>query len=167
MMPETKKMTGRVKFLISVLVLYGVTALFNPETVRGALAYFGIMLTKVIPVLGMVFIFLFLINLLISPGWIQTHIGAGSGIRGWFYAIIGGILISGPPYVIYPMLGELKKHGARNGILAAILYNRNVKPQFLPAMVYYFGMRYTVVLSFYIIVFSLVSGKILEVLVRE
>lgn len=167
MKPETKNMSGRIKFLICVLVLYGITFILNPDTVMDALAYFGVMVTKVIPVLGMVFCFLFLANLFIKPEWIRKHIGAGSGFRGWFYAVIGGIVISGPPYIIYPMLGELKQHGARNGLMAAMLYNRNVKPQFLPAMVYYFGIKYTVILSVYIILFSLLSGKILEFFTRD
>ena len=164
---KVKKLSGGVKFLICVLMLYGVTSFFNPGVVKHALAYFGMMLSKVIPVLGMVFGFLFLVNLLVKPAWIKRHIGAGSGARGWIYAVISGILFSGPPYIIYPMLGELKKHGARNGLLAAMLYNRNVKPHFLPAMVYYFGLRYTVILSVYIILFSLLNGKILEFFVRE
>ena len=167
MKTEKKKLSGRVKFLICVLVLYGGTAFFNPDTVKNALVYFVGMLIKVIPVLGVVFGFLFLVNLFIRPGWIKKHLGAKSGVRGWVYAILGGILVSGPPYIIYPMLGELKKEGARTGLLAAMLYNRNVKPQFLPAMVFYFGFRYTLILSVYIILFSLLNGKILEWFTRE
>ena len=93
--------------------------------------------------------------------------GKDSGLKGWFYDLIGGIIISGPPYVLYPMLGELQDNGARNGLIAAILYNRNVKIHFLPAMIYYFGMRYTVVLSIYILLFSLLNGKLLEIIVGE
>ena len=167
MKPKGKQLSGRVTFLICVLMLYGVMAYFNPATVKQALAYFGVMLSKVIPVLGMVFGFLFLVNFLVKPAWIKSHIGARSGARGWIYAVISGILVSGPPYIIYPMLGELKKYGARNGLLAAMLYNRNVKPHFLPAMVYYFGIKYTVILSGYIILFSLLNGKILEFFIRE
>lgn len=167
MKPAPKKISGRVRFLICVLVLYGVVAAFSPRTVKDSLIYFSGMLVKVVPILGLVFVFLFLVNLFVKPEWIRSHIGAGSGMKGWFYAIIGGVLLSGPPYLIYPMLGELRKHGARTCLVAAMLYNRNVKPQFLPAMVYYFGLKYTVVLSVYIILFSMISGKVLEVFVRE
>lgn len=162
--PENKagKMSGRVKFLISMVLLYGGTAIFNPGIVKDALAYFGMILVKVIPVLGLVFTFLFLVNLFVKPEWVRKNIGSESGLRGWLYAIVGGVLISGPPYIIYPLLGEMKKQGARNGLIAAMLYNRNVKPQFMPAMVYYFGIKYTVVLSVYIILFSVLNGKIVE-----
>jgi len=65
------------------------------------------------------------------------------------------------------MFGELKKHGARTALLATILYNRNVKIHFVPAIIYYFGIRYTVVLSIYILLFSLLNGKLIELLIDE
>ena len=163
----TIQLSSRMKFFLATLVLYGVVAFFNPAVVRAALQYFGVMLGKVLPVLGLVFIILFLTNLFLNPARIRKHLGKDSGLRGWFYAVIGGIFISGPPYVLYPMLGELHKHGARNALLATMLYNRNVKIPFLPALIYYFGVRYTIVLSIYILLFSLLNGKLLELLVGE
>ena len=76
-------------------------------------------------------------------------------------------MFSGPPYALYPFLGELKRQGARNGLIAAMLYNRNVKIHFIPAIIYYFGMSYAIVLSVYILLFSLVNGKILEMCVGK
>jgi len=162
-----QKLSGRTKFLIFTLGLYAIISLFNTAVIVNSLSYFSFMLTKVIPVLGLVFIILFLTNLFLKPERIKKHMGKDSGLKGWFYDLIGGIIISGPPYVLYPMLGELQDNGARNGLIAAILYNRNVKIHFLPAMIYYFGMRYTVVLSIYILLFSLLNGKLLEIIVGE
>jgi len=156
------KLNVRVKFLIFMVLSYAGIAIFNPGIVKDALAYFGLILSKVGLVLVLVFGFLFIVNLFIKPEWVRKNIGSESGWRGWLYAIVGGVLISGPPYIIYPLLGEMKKQGARNGLIAAMLYNRNVKPQFMPAMVYYFGIKYTVVLSVYIILFSVLNGKIIE-----
>ncbi len=162
-----RKLSGRVKFLFVMLAVYGVVALFNPAAVQNALRYFRVIIMEVIPVLALVFVILFLSNAFLNPERIRRHLGADSGVKGWLYAIIGGIVISGPPYILYPMLGEMQKHGARNALIAAMLYNRNVKIHFLPAMVYYFGLRYTVVLSVYIILFSMLNGKALELLVKE
>jgi hypothetical protein len=92
--------------------------------------------------------------MLLSPSKINKHLGKNSGVKGWLYAIAGGIFISGPPYILYPMLGELKKHGARNGLLAAML-------------IYYFNLRYAVILSIYIILFSILNGILLEFIVSE
>lgn len=162
-----RTISGRTKFLLCVLAAYGITALIDPEVTGNALLYFREMLSKVVPVLALVFAILLLTNLFLNPDRIKRHLGKDSGLRGWFYAIIGGIVISGPPYLLYPMLGEMKKHGARNGLIGAMLYNRNVKIYFIPAIIYYFGIRYAAVLSVYIILFSLLNGKLLEMLVRE
>jgi hypothetical protein len=52
-----------------------------------------------------------------------------------------------PPYLLYPMLAEFQMHGAKNSLLAAFLYKRNVKIHFLPVMIYYFGLRYSLIVS--------------------
>lgn len=160
-------LSGRLLFFFVVLLLYGVTALLKPAAVGAALVHFGGMLSKVLPVLAVVFVTMLLVNIFLQPERIRRHLGEDSGLRGWFYAIIGGIVISGPPYVLYPMLAHLQQHGARAALLGTMLYNRNVKIYFLPAMVYYFGLRYTVVLSVYIIVFSVLNGMLLESLLRR
>ena len=161
------KVSGRIKFLTIILLVYLIVGLINPALSLNAFRYFVGMLSKVFPVLALVFIILFFTNMLLSPSKINKHLGKNSGVKGWLYAIAGGIFISGPPYILYPMLGELKKHGARNGLLATMLYNRNVKIYFLPAIIYYFNLRYAVILSIYIILFSILNGILLEFLVGE
>ena len=161
------KVSGRTKFLIIILLVYLIVGVINPALSLNALRYFWGMLPKVLPVLALVFIILFFTNMLLSPSKINKHLGKNSGVRGWLYAIAGGIFISGPPYMLYPMLGELKKHGARNGLIATMLYNRNVKIYFLPAIIYYFNLRYAVILSIYIILFSILNGILLEFIVGE
>jgi uncharacterized membrane protein YraQ (UPF0718 family) len=162
--PGKKRLPSRLKFLLMMVAAYAAIGLANPGLVRQALAGFAAMALKVLPILALVFVVLFLVNLLLKPEHLRRHLGAESGLMGWLWAIGAGILISGPPFVLYPMLGDFKKQGVRPALLAVFLYNRNVKIQFLPAMAYYFGLRYTVVISFLIIVFSLISGKLIEVL---
>ena len=55
----------------------------------------------------------------------------------------------------------------RNSLLAVLLYNRNVKIPFIPAMIYYFGLKFTVFISLYIIIFSVLNGKLIEALAGE
>jgi len=156
------RLSGRAKFLLAVLATYAIAWLLRPELVLQALAGFKAMLLKIVPILGLVFVVLLLINLFLDPVRIRRHLGAESGLKGWLYAIIGGIFISGPPYVLYPMLAEFRTHGAKNSLLAAFLYNRNVKIHFLPVMIYYFGLRYSIIVSVYIILFSVLSGILIE-----
>jgi len=155
------KLAGRWKFLLLMVGTYLLVGWLDPLLVRAALVGFRGMFFKVLPILGVVFVALLLVNLLLKPERIRKHLGKDSGAKGWLYAVLGGILISGPPYVLYPMLGEFKKHGARNALIAVFLYNRNVKIPFLPVMAYYFGLRYTVIVSGLIVCFSLLNGLVM------
>ena len=161
------KLAGRWKFLLLMFGAYLLTAGFDPGLVRTALHGFLGMFLKVLPILGVVFVALWLVNLLLNPERIRRHLGRESGLKGWLYAVAGGILISGPPYVLYPMLGEFRRYGARAALLAVFLYNRNVKIPFLPVMAYYFGLRYTVIVSALIILFSLLNGLLIGWLVER
>ncbi len=162
-----KKLSGGMKFFLAVLVIYFIFALFDVEAVKMAMINFLQMIWKIIPILLIVFLAMILINLYFTKERTEKYFGNQSGIKGWIYAIVSGILISGPPYVLYPLLGELKKHGMKNSLLAVFLYNRNVKIPFVPVMVYYFGLTFTVIMSFYIIFFSILNGVLVGVLIRK
>ena len=162
-----RKVSGRTIFLMVMVAIYGLVWGADPKIASAALKEFFAMAGKVLPILGLVFILLFILNIFLTPPRVRTFFGTGSGVRGWVLAIIGSILITGPPYVLYPMLGECKRHGMKDSLLAVILYNRNVKIPFLPPMVYYFGLPYTVVLSSYILLFSVLNGMIIGYFLRE
>ena len=167
MASRAKRLSGRLKFLLLVAAAYLLAGLIKPALIGEALAGFGAMALKVVPILLLVFVILFLLNLFLRPELLSRHLGTESGLKGWFWAIAAGILISGPPFVLYPMLGEFRKQGVRPALLAVFLYNRNVKIPFLPVMAYYFGLTYTIIVSAYIIVFSVISGKLIEMLVEN
>ncbi len=161
------RISGGVKFLIIVLVIYLVIALFNFSIIKDAFFDFLQMLIKIVPILVIVFVVMVLVNLYFTRDKIGKYLGKESGIKGWLYAIISGILVSGPPYILFPLLGEIKKGGMKNSLLAVFLYNRNVKIPFLPVMIYYFGLSFTVILSLYIIIFSILNGKLIGWLVKD
>ncbi len=164
---KKNKISGGVKFLMIVLVIYSIVALLNFSIAKDAFFDFLLMFIKIVPLLCFVFIIMIFVNLYFTKDRTKKYLGARSGIRGWIYAMISGILVSGPPYILFPLLGELKKQGMKNSLLAVFLYNRNVKIPFLPAMIYYFGFGFTVISSFYIIIFSILNGKIIELLVKD
>ena len=164
---KNNKISGGLKFLIVVLALYLVFVCFDFPAARQAGLNFLLMLIKIVPVLILVFIIMIFVNLYFTKARIGKYLGAESGARGWAYAIVAGILVSGPPYLLFPLLGELKGRGMKNSLLAIFLFNRNVKIPFLPVMVYYFGLGYTIILSSYIIIFSLLNGKMIELLAKR
>jgi len=161
------KINTSQKFLLGVLLFYFFVFIFYPSLFFSSLKDFFSILFRIAPLLGIVFGAIFLVNLFVKQKNIQKHFGKDSGIRGWIYAIIAGILISGPPYILYPFLGELKKQGAKNSLLAVFLYNRNVKIPFFPVMVYYFGMKYTIIVSSLIVLFSILNGLLIDILLKD
>jgi len=156
------KIGGRGNFLFAMIAIYIIVAFFSFEFVKEALKKTLITLWKITPILGAVFIIMILINLYLESGKIKKHLEKELGWRGWFYSIIAGILISGPPYVFFPMLGEMKKHGMKNSLIAVFLYNRNVKIPYLHVSIYYFGLPFTLIVSLYIIIFSILNGIIVS-----
>lgn len=112
------------------------------------------------------FFIIFIINFFLKPETVKRHLGQSSGAKGWIYAYLGSIFVSSPPYVVFPMLKELKEHGMKYSLIAVFMNNRNVQPPFLPVMAHYFGWVFTIVISVYIMIFAIfnaiVLGKIMD-----
>jgi len=160
------KLSGGMKFFLVVLFLYFIVALFNIQLAKDSIINFLQMFIKIIPILSIVFVIMIGVNLYFSKERTKKYLGEKSGIRGWIYTIIAGIVALGPAYFFYPLLEELKKHGMKNSLQAAFLFNRNIKIPLIPVMIYYFGFKYTIVISFYIIVFSIFDGYLVEALLK-
>jgi len=163
----TKNINGRIKFLLTILLIYIFVGVFDFSIIQMAITNFSFMFIKIVPILLVVFMVMILVNIYFTKEKIRKYLGEKSGIRGWVYAVVSGILVSGPPYVLFPLLGELKRGGMKNSLLAVFLYNRNVKIPFLPVMIYYFGFGFTIILSLYIVIFSILNGKIVGVLTKD
>ena len=158
---QKEKLSGAVKFLLIVAVIYIVTFVANFELAQVAIMSTTIMLAKILPILVIVYFIMVGVNLAVGSGKIKKYLGESSGISGWINAIFAGILISGPPYILYPLLKELKEAGMKDSLIAVFLFNRNVKIPFIPIMIIYFGLTYTIIISLLIIVFSVFNGMLI------
>jgi uncharacterized membrane protein YraQ (UPF0718 family) len=163
MEPERKKKgVGGWLFLLLVLAAYGMTAAIDAGTAGQAFSFFGSVMGKVLPVLGLVFVLLLAADLLLKPEWIRRNLGGKAGIKGWIIAVFGGVLASGPVYAWYALMGELRKKGMRTSLVAVFLYSRAVKLPLLPLLIHYFGIAYTLVLCLYLLVFAVLNGILME-----
>jgi len=149
-------------FLALVLFAYTRLGMLDPEATEQALTFFTHVMDRMLPILGLVFVLLFVANLVLEPKRIRRYLGRESGMKGWVAAVFGGILSLGPIYPWYAMLGELRQNGMRNSLIAAFLYSRAVKLPLLPLMIHYFGLAYTLILCLYLIIFSVISGIVVE-----
>jgi len=164
---EKKKNSGTRKFLSFVALVFLLFLFLEPTILMAALINTFILLFKVFPVLVLAFIVNYFINRFIKEETLKRHLGFDSGIKGYFYAIAAGILIGGPPYILFPMLGEFKKSGVKDSLLATFLFNRNVKIPFIPVVIFYFGVTYTIVISVLLILFSIINGLLVGRIVNR
>ena len=162
-----KKISASWKFLSAVGLIYGLVLVFNQELALEAWGDFVATLGRVLPMVGIVFGLMFFVNLFLKQATIKKHLGRDSGIKGWIYTVIGSIFVVGPPYVLMPMLSELRNQGMKTSLTAVFLSNRSVQPVYLPVMASYFGWKYTLLVSFFIISFSILSGLIVSRMIKD
>ena len=168
MSKEKKKISGGIKFFLGMALIYLVMWFYKPEFMIPVLSDFGRSFVRIIPMLGVVYFIMFLINFFVSSENIQKHLGKESGIRGWAYSILAGIFIPSPPYVVFPLLGEFQKRGMRNSLIVLFLYSRNLQITFLPVMIFYFGFAFSITIYIYAFIFAIVSGLVIgKVLDRD
>lgn len=159
---QHKKRHGNWWFLLSVVIAYAIVAVAEPASAARALSFFGRVMAQVLPVLGLVFVLLFLADLLLDKQRVKRYLGRQSGLKGWLAAIFAGVLAVGPIYGWYAVLAEMRQKGMREALIAAFLYSRALKLPLLPLMIHYFGIAYTVTLSLCILLFALFNGIVVE-----
>ena len=167
-----KKSQGRAfrgswMFLAGVTALYILTMSINPEIAIKALSSFTVLLSKILPVLGVVLVLLFLFNLFMNPKWIRHYVGENTGLKGWLVALSAGMLSAGPIYPWYVLLGDLKQKGMRRSLIAAFLYARAIKFPLIPLILQAFGFAFTATLFIYILLFAIINGLLIEMFIGK
>lgn len=158
---KPKNRSGWIMLAITLL-LYAVTAFSDVSIAQTALNKSFDILKLIAPILLVVFFLLALMNTFIKPKSIVKYLGKESGLKGWIIALGGGVLSHGSSYVWYPMLSALRDHGARDGLIVAFFYARAIKLPWLPVMISYFGITFTLVFSFYILLGAWIQGIIID-----
>ncbi len=161
---RSKNLYYGFSFLSIVIILYLVLSFFNSEKIYRSLHVSLNIIIQILPILVLIIFLIGIINYFLKPKTVSKCLGIESGVRGWYLAITMGILSHGPIYVWYPLLKDLRDRGMRSGLVAVFLYNRAIKIPLLPVMIYYFGLGFVILLSIYMIIASVIEGKILEII---
>ena len=162
-----RPVTRMVIFTTAVLVIYGILFAVMPDKASLALTSSGIIFLNMLVPLGLVFVLMILLNLFLKPAQIIRFLGKGAGIKSILLSAAAGIISTGPIYVWYPLLQDLREKGAGNSPIAIFLYNRAVKPFLLPVMIAYFGWVYVVILTILTVLGSIAIGYSLNALTKE
>lgn len=163
---KIKKISGKWCFLIFITLIYLFLLFFKLDSFIFASSFFLNILKKIIPILIAVFVLMSLINYFFTPKIILKYFKK-KGIKKWLFIIIWGILSTGAIYVWYPLLAELKDKGLSYGLIACFLYNRAIKIPMLPLMIFYFSLKYVLILCFILILVSVVQGLIINKLIED
>ena len=165
---QNKPFTFRGKyFFLSVCILYGVLFLFNRESAQPALLKSVHVLVRILPIFVVVILFTALLNYFLQPRQIARYLGRDSSYMGWLWALTGGVISHGPMYAWYPLLEDLRSNGMRDELIVVFFASRTIKIPLLPIMIDHFGLKFTVVLSFYILIGALLQGYFYGLLKRS
>ncbi|MFK7780450.1 MAG: hypothetical protein QM490_04945 [Candidatus Gracilibacteria bacterium] len=154
-------------FLYLVLILYIITGFIDFAYFKDVgLGFLNIFIYQIIPVLIFVFVLMFIFNILISKDLIKQKIKKSGNLTKYFFSIIGGILSTGPVYMWYPFLKQLKDHGLNHGHIASFIYARSIKIPFLLIMIFYFGLKYTIIFNLVILFSAIIIGIFINLIFK-
>lgn len=151
-----------MKFLILTILFFLICSLLKPGIFLVTINKFLQLTGETIPILLLIFFLMFIFNIFLDAQKTVEYLGEKSGKTALGLSVIFGIFSAGPVYMWYPLLADLKEKGMKNSLIAVFLYNRAVKLPLIPMMIAYFGLNYTIILSGYMIVFSIINGLMIE-----
>ncbi len=161
-----KKASGSKKtgwwLLLATVALYVVLYFYDESLTRASLQHFVGLLKTLTPILILVMLFMWGLDVLVDPRVINKYMGHESGWKGWAISIVGGILSHGPVYAWYPLLQSLQQQGTRPALIATFLYARSIKLPWLPMLAFYFGTAYMVVFTVFLTLFAPLVGWLTE-----
>jgi len=159
MKKQGKPFTFRGKYLfLTVLCFYILFFLVNSQSAFLALQKSTTVLTRILPIIAVVIVFTALLNFFLQPKQMARHLGHESGIRGWFWSLLAGVISHGPMYAWYPLLEDLREHGMKDELIVVFFASRAIKIPLIPVMIDYFGLAFTFLLSFYMLFGALLQG---------
>lgn len=152
--------------LLMFIIIFGLSFLYQEKTFL-TIQLFLKTLFRILPILGLILILMTFLGLILNNKIIKKTMGNKSGVFSMIIFAIAGILSSGPIYVWFPLLKDLKEKGLRNGLIAIFLYNRAIKLPLLPLIISYFGLKFTIILTITMLFASFLQGFIVDLLVKE
>ena len=161
-----RKNNGKWYFLVGVILLLLVILVFDSTKIPLILKMFNKLIVQILPVLVLVYFVMLLTNYFVDNKKLKKYMSEDAGFKGLAISIIAGILSVGPIYIWYPLMQDLQSKGVSNKYLAIFLYNRGIKIQWLPMLILYFGLRYSITLMFMMALVSIPQGILTEKLIE-
>jgi len=163
---KKKNSNSKWIFLGSVIFIYLITIFINSDNTLKALVYSWKLLLTVLPILLVVLVFMFFFNL-INEEKFKAFIEKSPKHMQYLVMSVFGTLSHGPIYAWYPLMKDLRLKGVTNGSIASFLYARGIKITLLPMLVIYFGLKFAIVLTILLFIFSYMQGILVDLLMQK
>ena len=95
--------------MASVGLVYILVYFLDQEFALAAFNDFGQMIFRIAPAIILVFGVMFLVNFFITAEVVKKNLGKASGKKGLVYSLLASSFVTAPPYVLFPLLRDLKK----------------------------------------------------------
>jgi len=152
-------------FLFTVLFILLIIGFFNFDYFLNIIKeVYNIFVKQIFIVLIIVFVLMFLLNIFLEKGKIKYLIKNSTSFTKYFFSIIAWIFSTGPVYMWYPFLKQLKDNGLNYWHIASFIYARAVKIPFLTIMIFYFGLKYTIIFNLVLIFLAIVLGVVINLI---
>jgi uncharacterized membrane protein YraQ (UPF0718 family) len=156
------------QWLVSLtLLLYLLAIWLAPDRARLAIQSGGTLFISVVLLVIAVMGLVGLVQVWISPEAVSRLLGKESGVKALFIAALCGTLLIGPPYVIFPLLMTVRKHGARWAVVTIVLAAYAVKLPMIPLEVGFLGWPFSLGRSFLTLLFAIPTGLLVERLMGD
>ncbi|MCD4760483.1 hypothetical protein K8R42_01155 [bacterium] len=156
-----------LKFLSLVSVIYLFLLIIDYSLFIASINKFVEMGLKILPNLLSAFILIFLFNYFLDNQKIKEYLTTKLTWKKYLLTASLGILSSGPIYFWYPFLADLKDHGLSDGLVSVFLYNRAIKIPLIPVMLFYFSLKFIILITILMIIFSIINGIIINKIIKQ
>ena len=153
--------------LVATILLYCLAFLLSPERARLALNSATITFLSVLLLIIAVFCLVGLLQIWISRDQIVHLLGREGGIKSLVIAALCGTLLIGPAYIIFPLLMEIQKRGARWAVITIVLTSYAVKVQMIPIEVGFLGWPFTLGRALITIALAIPTGLLVEAMMER
>jgi uncharacterized membrane protein YraQ (UPF0718 family) len=148
--------------VLVVLALYFWAYAVSPERAARAFVLSAQTTASVALIIVSVFAALGLFGVLVDKQLVGRRLGEGTGIRTLLVAAGFGTILVGPVYAVFPLLKAFREHGARWGVVVAIMTAWAVKVPMIPLEMRFLGWEFSVVRSTLTVVAAIGMGVLFD-----
>lgn len=161
-MKRVVKFVRSESLVVLALVLYAWAFVAAPERAMSALIMSAKTAASVALIIMSVFSALGLFGVMVDKKKVGERLGHGTGIRTLLAAAGFGTILVGPVYAVFPLLKAFREHGARWGVVVAVMTAWAVKVPMIPLEVRFLGWEFSLIRSLLTVGVAVLMGLVFD-----